>query len=161
MSRSWARVNVPQNGWSAGYSNEAASMLDRDDGVDELGEARLPLRGAAIGSSPASLVTRAVSDVRSPRRSRKIVGVTPADSGRGQRLVLVDRAGRAFAPRRGRLRLGGAGGGSLVALGEGLAGDEAGGLGRLGGDPGGVGLERQALERASRSSSPPPSPASR
>ena len=108
-----------------------------------------------IGSSPASLVTRAMSEVRSPRRSRKIVGVTAGRQGRGERLVLVDRAGRAFAPRRGRLRLGRAGHGSLVALGERLAGDEAGGLRGLGRDPGGVRLEGQALEPRPDRSWPP------
>ena len=78
-----------------------------------------------------------------------MVGVPPADERRGERLVVVDRARsgvRSTAP-------GGCGVAarrrpdSLVALGERLAGDEAGGLRRLRGDPGRVRLERQALQR--------------
>ena len=154
-------VNVPQNGWSAGKSQGAGLDADRDD-------ARRPARSSVSCQrrGPPGRRRRAArrarsAPPRSPRTSRKIVGVPAAAEGGGERLVLVARSTGRERPLGPAARRAGGGWSAprrrrpLVALGERLAGREAGRLGGLGGDPRGVRLERQPLERGADGRRPP------
>ena len=126
-----------------------ASMLDGDDRIDQSPRAYLPapaLGGVVAGRARS---TSAVIAARSPRRSRKIVGVPPplsaATSGSSspRSSIGTGRSAHGSAGASGGL----AGGRPLLAVGERLARGQARRLGGLRRDPRGVGLERESLQR--------------
>ena len=144
-----SRVKAPQNVWSGGNSSDVASMA-----TATIASTSRPMlscqRRCSAASVPASCATSRVIASRSPRRSRKIVGVPPVLSAAtsGSSSSTVD-AGPLRPGRRhgGGLRLGHVRVDPLVADRERLAGHEARRLRGLRGDPGRVRLQRQVLER--------------
>ena len=172
MSRFWAWLNGPQNGWSIGKSNADAS-IERAISASASPPSRVCHRRRASASSPASRATARCIASRSPRRIRRISASLPAASPSGSRTRTRPRA-RASRPRsgdwpgssasspaatgrdrlarrgsrRGRLQ-----GPRLVAGGDGLAGRDARLVGPLGRDPRGVGLDGEALEGRRRARS--------
>ena len=146
-------VNGPQNGCSGGKSRADASMRVGDDRIDQVGERDLPappFRGVVARQGRDELGHGAPVAAQQPEDARRAAAAERPRSAARRRTVAAGCARRRSLGRWPRPA-----GGLLLAVGDRSRGREAGRLGRLGRDPGRVGLEGQPLQLRRRRPRPP------